>query len=77
MALVAQMDATERMRQAEERAQWRAERAELDTIDTLMAELDRCCDEWVRAELTRAGYHQHKRGEWRKQRGPAEHRHEW
>jgi hypothetical protein len=68
-ALAAQMDALERERKEAEAAAWRAEKARLDALDADVAALIDLTDLLARAALRAAGFHQHKRGEWRKRRG--------
>jgi hypothetical protein len=67
--LAAQMDALDRADGEAERETLRAEKAELDALDTGVKELDDLADLLARAALLTAGYRQHKRGEWRKRRG--------
>ena len=67
--LAAQKDAQAR---AERRAQaeaWHAERADLDRTEQELQELCDISDALARAALMLAGYHRHKRGEWRRKRG--------
>jgi len=66
--LIAQMDALERQQRQAERAADRAKRAELEALDAPLNELNDLADTLARAALVAAGYHQHKRGEWRKRR---------
>jgi hypothetical protein len=66
--LAARLDAIQRQEREAERATRQGERAELDTLDE---PVDRMCQEvelLARAALRATGYHQHKRGEWRKRR---------
>jgi hypothetical protein len=67
--LAAQMDATNRAKRETEREARRAEKAELDALDARVTELDELADQLAHAALMAAGFHQHKRGEWRKRRG--------
>ena len=46
----------------------RAEKAELDTLDAYLKALCERADLAARAALLAAGYHCHKRGEWRRRR---------
>jgi hypothetical protein len=67
-ALVAQMDEIDRERKA---LAWAAERAtqkEMRALDKPLSELIDLTDSLARAALLAAGYHRHKRGEWRKKR---------
>jgi hypothetical protein len=67
-ALVAQMDALERRKREVERDALRAERAEVEALDAPLEELDDLAELLARAALVAAGFHQHKRGEWRRRR---------
>ena len=67
--ITARMDALERHRREEETALWREERERLETLDGLTEELNEAAEVVAQAALVAAGYHQHKRGEWRKRRG--------
>jgi hypothetical protein len=67
--LAAQADAVNRtLREAEQKAR-RAEKAELEALDAPLSELNDLADQLACAALMAAGFHQHKRGEWRKRRG--------
>jgi hypothetical protein len=66
--LVARMDALERQQREAERAARQAERAELEALDAPLNELNDLADLVARAALVAAGYHRHKRGEWRRRR---------
>jgi hypothetical protein len=50
---------------------WRAgeERREMDELERALVEGADRAREAARAALTAAGYHQHKRGEWRRRHG--------
>jgi len=63
------MDAHERRRREEEEMYWRQERERLEALDSLTAEMYEAAEVLAKATLLAAGYHQHKRGEWRKRRG--------
>ena len=65
----AQMDADERRQREEQAALWREERERLEALDGLTEELYEVAEVLARAALQASGYHQHKRGEWRKRRG--------
>jgi hypothetical protein len=67
-ALVAEMDALERRRREIGRAAFQAERTDLQALDGTLDDLNDVADLLARAALAAAGFHQHKRGEWRKQR---------
>src|SRR5215203_1015773 len=67
--ITARMDAYERRQREEQAAYWREERERMEALDSLTEELYEAAEVLGRAALLAAGYHQHKRGEWRKQRG--------
>jgi hypothetical protein len=67
-SLAARIDALQRQLREIERAERRAKRAALDALDDPLDELDDLADLVAHAVLVAAGYHQHKRGEWRKRR---------
>jgi len=67
--LAARMDIDKRRWREEEAALWREERESLEALDGLTEELYEAVEIIARAALLAAGYHQHKRGEWRKRRG--------
>jgi hypothetical protein len=66
--LAAQLDALERERRREVAQAVRDEKAELAALDADVKALTETTDLVARAALASAGYHQHKRGEWRKRR---------
>src|SRR5262249_44786905 len=66
--LAAQLDALDRQKQDIERAEQAAARAELDALDGPLNELNELAELLAHAALVAAGYHRHKRGEWRKRR---------
>jgi hypothetical protein len=66
--LAAEMDAIERQRKQIEGAAIHAEREELQALDGTLDEVNDAADLLARAALAAAGFHQHKRGEWRKRR---------
>jgi hypothetical protein len=66
--LAAHQDELKRSQREAERAARRAEQAELDALDGPVKELCNLADLVARAALEAAGFHQHKRGEWRKRR---------
>jgi hypothetical protein len=66
--LIAEMDILARERRLLDAEERRREKAELASLDAAMKALEEKTDLVVRAALTAAGYRQHKRGEWRKQR---------
>jgi hypothetical protein len=71
--LMAKLDALDREKKREERrldaAALRNKKAELAALDADLEALIETTDLLARAALVAAGYHQHKRGEWRKRRG--------
>jgi hypothetical protein len=67
--LPAQLDAIERQERQTKRAARQAEKTELAALDAGMKALAERVDLVARAALLAAGYHQHKRGEWRMRRG--------
>jgi hypothetical protein len=67
-ALAAQMDELDRERKALGRVQKRAQRDEAETLDEPLTELNELTELLAHAALLAAGYHRHKRGEWRKKR---------
>ena len=67
-ALAAELDALERQERELEREARRSERAELEGLDAPLDDFDELADLLACAALAAAGYRQHKRGEWRKQR---------
>ncbi len=62
-------DTYERRRREEEAAAWKEEREQMEALDGLTEELYEAAEILAKAALVAAGYHQHKRGEWRKRRG--------
>jgi hypothetical protein len=70
--LVAQMDAIKRAQREAERQARRAEQAEVEALDAGLNGQNDLADLLARAALLAAGFHQHKRGEWRKRRGQGE-----
>jgi hypothetical protein len=73
-ALIARLDAIERQERRERKDLSREEKAGLDALDADLAALADATDLAARAALLAAGYHRHKRGEWRRrraQRNPA------
>ena len=67
--LIAKLESLRREEQEEELAERRAERARLDALDVPLNRLYHETELLARAALMAAGFHQHKRGEWRKKRG--------
>jgi hypothetical protein len=69
--LTAQLDAIERQQRAHKRAERKVAQDLAAEHDALLRELNERVDLAARAALLAAGYHQHKRGEWRKRRAKA------
>jgi hypothetical protein len=67
--LAARLDANERKKRQAKRTARRAQQAELDALDSEINALTDLADAVARAALLAAGFHQHKRGEWRRRRG--------
>ena len=68
---IAARDAHIRAERTEARERERREREHLEAADGLIADFCQEVEGLARNMLAAAGYHQHARGEWRKQRGPA------
>lgn len=66
--LAAQLDELGRLDQERNRTEARAVRAKVEALDETLSQFDDLADLLARAALLAAGYHQHKRGEWRKRR---------
>lgn len=70
--IIAQRDELEREKEREERRldteALQRKKAELDALDAGLEALMVTADVLAHAALVAAGYHQHKRGEWRKRR---------
>jgi hypothetical protein len=66
--LVAELDRLEREKRRLDALDLRDEKAELAALDTEIRALVEMTDLAARIALLAAGYHQHKRGEWRKRR---------
>jgi len=67
--IAASSDALEKLRREEEAAAARSERERLDALEEPVEELCEAAEVLTSAALLAAGYHRHKRGEWRKRRG--------
>jgi len=67
--LAAEADARERRRREEEAEAWREERERMEALEAPIEELCEAAELLSEAALYAAGYHRHKRGEWRKRRG--------
>jgi hypothetical protein len=66
--ICAQMDAERRAWQEAERAALKAEKCQLEAIEEDVESLCKLADRMAHAALLAAGYHRHKRGEWRRRR---------
>lgn len=70
--LASELDALDRQKGLDEgrrdAAALRNDKAKLDALDANIEALIESTDLLARAALVAAGYHQHKRGEWRKRR---------
>jgi hypothetical protein len=67
--LAASTDAVKRLQREEEAKAWRQERESLETVDQALEKLCEAVEIVSRAILLAAGFRQHNRGEWRRQRG--------
>lgn len=67
-ALGAQLDAADAMERRHDRARGRAELARLDALDKEVKAMFDAAAVVLKEALQAAGYHQHDRGQWRKQR---------
>jgi hypothetical protein len=67
--LAAQLDALDREQRGWEAAAERRAKTELEETESQVKALADMTDEVARAALLAAGFHQHKRGEWRRRRG--------
>jgi hypothetical protein len=66
--LAARLDAQEREKRQLQAHDLLRQKDELETLDADLKALEQTTDLLARAALLAAGFHQHKRGEWRKQR---------
>ena len=67
--IAARMDALERRQREEEAAAWKEEREQMEALEAPVEELSEAAELLAKAALLASGYHQYKRGEWRKKRG--------
>lgn len=67
--IAARMDAEERQQRKEKATAWKEAREQMEALETPVEELCEAAEVLAKAILVTAGYHQHKRGEWRKRRG--------
>ena len=66
--LIAIGDALEREEREQEREAFRAWKQDLASLDEPLEELNSLVDKLAHAALLAAGFHQHRRGEWRRRR---------
>jgi hypothetical protein len=66
--LAAELDALDRSDREARKQAWQETKFELARLDEPLDRLNELADVLARAALVAAGYRQHKRGEWRKQR---------
>jgi hypothetical protein len=71
--LAAQLDAVERERKNLERAETHMGKLASEALDESLQELNDLAELLARAALVAAGFHRHKRGEWRKKREQRDH----
>ena len=67
--MAAQLDEEDRAARRRQRMVERELQAQMDETDKQIRRLCALSDALLGAELTAAGYHRHKRGEWRRRRG--------
>jgi hypothetical protein len=67
--LIARLDEIERNQRYEKRYYERWELAQIEAIDRELENYWQQVEQALHAQLVRAGYHQHDRGQWRRQRG--------
>jgi hypothetical protein len=67
-ALAARLDTAEREKRRQQAIALRHEKNDLEALDADLKALAEGCDLLARAALLAAGFHQHKRGEWRRRR---------
>jgi hypothetical protein len=67
-ALAAKLDAAVRAKRQQDARAWNELRTRLEHVESAGRQLCEATDVVVRAVLILAGYHQHHRGEWRKDR---------
>jgi hypothetical protein len=66
--LISALEADEQEWKRLDREQVRKEREELDDLERALDEMAERARDLAREAMTAAGYHQHKRGEWRRRR---------
>jgi hypothetical protein len=66
--LAAELDSLDRSEREARKQAWQETKSELAHLDEPLDRLNELADLLARAALVAAGYRQHKRGEWRKQR---------
>lgn len=62
-------DLDERAQRANRVKDWKAQKEGMEAVEAVVAQLCDVTDLLARAAFLAAGYHQHKRGEWRRKRG--------
>ncbi|MAF08829.1 hypothetical protein CMK11_00105 [Candidatus Poribacteria bacterium] len=67
--LIAREDEARQREREAQRAAWSAEREAWDAIERRALDDSRKLDGVIRAHVVAEGFHQHKRGEWRRRRG--------
>lgn len=67
--LAAEQDARERAERRARAAAWAHERADLESSDASIRELDEIAELVMAGVLMSSGYHRHNRGEWSLRRG--------
>ena len=71
-ALAAELDAADRNKRDVQRRSRQLEQEHIEQTDRSVTEFDELCRKLMGVALQAVGYHQHKRGEWRKRRGRKE-----
>lgn len=66
--LAAMMDDVDRRQRENERSERKALQAEMQALDDAVERFDELAERLARAALQAAGFHRHKRGEWRRRR---------
>jgi hypothetical protein len=66
--LAALTDTLERLRREEEATAWKEEQERMEVLAAPVEELCEHAEVLTRATLLAAGFHRHKRGDWRKRR---------
>lgn len=69
-SIAAEIDALARANRTEALDERQRLHSELERLAALVTSLHQVCDHFAKAALLINGFHQHKRGEWRKKRDP-------